>query len=117
MRRHAVAPSSCGASTGCRPPEGGPQQAIDFVPNLLAWQAVAELQFDEPDEQRIERAPGGQELLCDFGEWIGASDHSGDCGDLPARPLGVADCGDPLIEGVRGAHCRTKTAPVIPAAA
>ncbi len=75
-------------SSGCRPSERGPKQAVDLVPDLLAREAVAELELDQAHEQRIERAPGGQELLCDLREPIAGGDHPGESGDLAARALG-----------------------------
>lgn len=116
-RRQGAAPRSGRAATGCRPSEGRPKQAVDFVPHLLARQAVAELEFDQTHEQRIERAPGGQDLLCDLRERIAAGDHPGEGGDLAARALGVTDCGAAFSAGIRRVHGRTKTAPVMPEAA
>lgn len=116
-RRRTVSPSSCCVSTGCRPSKGRPQQAIDDVPGFRTWQAVAELELDETNEQRIERAPGCQELLCDFRERVGVGDHAGEGARLAARPLGVTDGSSPLVDGGQGGHGRTKTAPVMPAAA
>jgi hypothetical protein len=48
--------------------EDRPEEPVDLVADLLVWQAVAELEFDETDEERIERGPGGKELLCDVRE-------------------------------------------------
>jgi hypothetical protein len=79
--------------------EDRPQQPIDLVPHRLAWQTVAELEFDETDEQRIERAPGGQELLSDIREWLGTGDHAGERADLAGRALGVANGSRSLIDG------------------
>ncbi|MDO8484072.1 MAG: hypothetical protein Q7S35_03925 [Candidatus Limnocylindrales bacterium] len=83
----------------------------------MARQAVAELEFDQTHEQRIERAPGGQELLRDLRERIAGGDHPGEGGDLAARALGVTDGGAAFAARVQCAHGRTKTAPVMPAAA
>lgn len=88
-------------SSGCRPSERGPKQAVDLVPDLLAREAVAELELDQAHEQRIERAPGGQELLCDLREPIAGGDHPGESGDLAARALGVTDGGAAFSAGVR----------------
>jgi hypothetical protein len=110
-------PGSRCSSTGCRPSKRRPQQAIDVVPHLLAWKTVAELELDKADEQRIDRAPGGQELLRDLGERVGAGDHPGKGADLAACALGVTDGSGPLVNGGQGGHGRTKTAPVMPAAA
>jgi len=93
------------------------QQGVDLVPRLLVWQAAAELKIDETDEERIERTPGGQELLRDLGEAVGARDHAGKGADLAAGALGVADGSGSLIDGVERTHGRTMTAPVMPAAA
>lgn len=101
----------------CLTAEDRPQQAIDLLPHRLAWQTVAELEFDETDEQRIERAPGGQELLCDIRERLRAGDHAGERADLTARTLGVAGRSGSLAGGVERSHGRTMTAPVMPAAA
>ncbi len=101
----------------CPSAEDRPQQPIDLVAHLLAWQAVAELELHETDEERIERSPGGQKLLRDIREWLGAGDHAGESADLAARALGVASGSGPFADGVEGAHGRTKTAPVMPAAA
>lgn len=106
-----------GRSWLCPAAEHRPQEAIDLVPHLLVRQAVAELELDQTDEERIERTPGGQELLCDIWERLGAGNHASECADLAARTLGVAGRSGPLADGVEGAHGRTKTAPVMPAAA
>jgi hypothetical protein len=69
------------------------------VAHLLVWQAAAELEIDETNEERIERAPGGEELLGDLGEPVGARDHAGKGADLAAGALGVADGSGSLIDG------------------
>ena len=109
--------SSGGAAVGCRPSEGRAKQAIDLVPDRATRQAIAELEFDETHEQRIERAPGGQDLLCGFRERVASRDHSGEGGDLAAGALGVTDGGPAFSTTVVLVHGRTKTAPVMPAAA
>ena len=84
----------------CLAPERRSKQAIDLVPHLLAWQAVVELELDETDEQRIERAPDGQKLLRELGKRLGAGDHAGERANLAARALGVAGGCGPLADGV-----------------
>ena len=111
-----AAPSSGGAAAGCRPSEGRAKQAVDLVPHRATRQAIAELEFDETHEQRIERAPGGQDLLGDLSERVTGGDHPGEGGDLAAGALGVTD-GGPAVSATVLGHGRTKTAPVMPEAA
>jgi hypothetical protein len=105
------------AATRSSPSECCAKQAVDLVAHFARRQAVVQLELHEPDEQRIERTPSGQELLRDVRERVASRDHSGESGDLAASALGVTDGSGPLVDGVRRAHGRTKTAPVIPAAA
>jgi hypothetical protein len=100
-RRQLAARGSGCASTGCRPSEGRPKQAVDLLPHLLAREAFAELELDQTHEKRIERAPGGQELLRDLREWLVGGDHPCEGGDLAARALGVTDGGAAFSAGVQ----------------
>ncbi len=101
----------------CPAAEHRPQEPIDCLPHLLVWQAVAELELHKTDQERIERSPGGQKLLRDIREWLGAGDHTGESSNLAARALSVAGGSGPFADGVDVAHGRTTTAPVMPAAA
>lgn len=101
----------------CRSPENGPQQPVDLVPRLRAGHAVPKLELHEPDQQGVERPSGREELLHDVAERPTVGDHRGERGDLAGRALSVPDRGAPIVIDVDPGHDRTKTAPVIPAAA
>ncbi len=117
QRCHSAARKSGRCAARGSSSEGRPKQTVDLVANLASRQAVAQLQFDETEEQRIERTPGSQELLGDVREPVGGGDHPGERGNLAARSLGVADGRSPAAGQGRPIHGRTKTAPVMPEAA
>ena len=107
---------------GRRPSRGSPsecraKQSVDLFANLASRQAVAQLELDETNQQRVERAPGGQELLGDIGKPVSGGDHPGERRDLAARALRVTDGRAAVAGQDRATHGRTKTAPVMPEAA
>lgn len=105
-----------GGSPRSPSPERRPQQPVDLGTDLAIRERTEDLEVDEADEQRIERASSRGQLLRDLGEWLTGRDHPRKGVDLAASSLGVPSGGGPGV-GVLWSHCETKTAPVIPAAA
>lgn len=116
LRRSTATGSGCD-TTGRRPSKSHPKQVVHLVAHCCTRQAVAELEFDETDEQRIERTPGSQKLLGYVRERVDGRNHPGESGDLATGALGVTGGGSPRIDSVGRTHGWTKTAPVMPAAA
>lgn len=90
---------------------------VDFVSDFPSRDAFGQLKIDETDEQGIKRAPSGLQLLCDLGEWSAGRDQTGQGGRLSACALRMPDHTGPIGGHARRAHGRTRTAPVMPAAA
>lgn len=102
--------SSWGTST-----ERRSKQIVDLVTSVGAGQALVELDLDEANEERIERAAGGKQLLGHLRKRPSGCDHAGQRRNLASSTLNVADGGLPLVD--ERAHDDTKAAPVIPEAA
>jgi len=73
-----------------RTPEGRPKQAIDLLARALGREAVLQFELDESNEERVEGAAGGKQLLRDIGERLASLDHPSEGGDLARRPLRMA---------------------------
>lgn len=102
---------------GCAPSKRRSKQVVNLLPGVAGGHAFPELDLDQPHEQRVQRSPGGKELLGDLGEGPPSGDHRGKCGNLAACSLGVSGGGGGVAAQDRPTHGRTKTAPVMPAAA
>lgn len=116
-RRKATVARSGPAATSSGPSECRPKQAVHLIARLAGREAIPQLKFHEADEQRIERTPSGEELLSNVRERVGGGDHPRESADLAANALRVTDGTRPLGDEFRRVHGRTKTAPVMPAAA
>jgi hypothetical protein len=93
-------------SPGSPSPERRAQQPVDLGPYLAIRKCRADLEVDEADEQRIERAPSRGELLRDLGEWLTGRDHPRKGVDLAAGSLRVPGGGGPGISVLED-HCDT----------
>ena len=98
------------------PSECCPKQSVDLGPRLATRQAVAELELDESHQQRVERAPGRQQLLRNLRKRLAGGDHRRERRELAARSLSVSN-GGAAIARCRDGHGVTNAAPVMPAAA
>ena len=94
-----------------------PKQAVHFVTHFRGRQAGVELELDDAYEQRIEGTTGSQKLLSDVRKSIAGPDHSSESRGLTACTLCVTNQRGAWIGRGRRIHGRTKTAPVMPAAA
>ena len=92
--------SARGRANGCATAKGCSKQVVDLVSRIRCWEAVVELDLDEPHEERIEGAACGQELLGDVGERPADGDHARERAHLTTGALDVSDRRGP----VRGAH-------------
>ena len=89
---------------GCRSPERRSQQPVNLLPGPAGREAVAQFELDESNEQRVERATGGQELLRYLRERFAGPDHRRQRGDLAGRPLGMPGGRGAASDRVRAAH-------------
>lgn len=71
--------------------ERGPEDDSDVVVEGATRQAVRELELDKPEQQRIERAADGEELLGNRGKRLLGGDHPREGPGLPAGPLRMRD--------------------------
>lgn len=101
-----------GGTSKCSPEDG-----IDVVVEGATRQPVRQLELDKPEQQGIERAADGEELLGNRGEGLLGGDHPRERPGLPARPLRMHDKQRALTCVGVGSHGATKAAPVMPAAA
>jgi hypothetical protein len=60
---------------GSDAPKGGVHQAVDLAACRGIWHPLLQFQLNETDEQRIQRATGGENLLGNIGEWPPIRDH------------------------------------------
>jgi hypothetical protein len=95
-----------GGSPGSPSPERRPQQPVDLGTDLAIRKRTEDLEIDEADEQRIERASSRGQLLRDLGEWLTGHDHPRKGVDLAASSLGVPGGGGAGV-GVLLVHCET----------
>lgn len=98
------------------PAERRSKQLVDFPSRNGGGQAVVELDLDESQEERIERATGGEELLGDLGKRAAGGDHASERRNLAAGTVDVSNGRIP-VRCAKAAHGDTNAAPVIPDAA
>jgi hypothetical protein len=95
-----------GGSTRSPSPELRPQQPVDLGTDLAIRERTEDLEVDEADEQRIERASSRGQLLRDLGEWLTGRDHPRKGVDLATGSLRVPGGGGPGTS-VLEVHCDT----------
>jgi hypothetical protein len=62
-------------TAGSDVPQGRAHQAVDLAARRGIRHTLLQFQLNETDEQRIQRATGGENLLGNIGEWPPLRDH------------------------------------------